>query len=726
MTNDRDHSIRELGQARLTLRGDLIFAPQSFGGQGCYVVEDPLNSKFYRIGAAEYAFISLLDGRTSVAEAMQMTASASPAGGLSEQDAASVCKWLIDAELATTTESSSPDRLSNTAHSAARRRLWQQWNPVVVRLPLVRPDRFLEKLTPWLSWLYTVPAMVVWSIVLLLAAYHVTANWSCVAVSSQGVLAPSNWLWLGACWIVLKCVHELSHGIVCKRYGGTVREAGAMLIVLAPIAYVDVTSSWRFRSKWQRIYTAAAGMYVELFIAAVAALVWAWTDSGVVNHVCFNAALMASVTTILFNANPLMRFDGYYILSDWLEIPNLYSAGQQCLRDLARRHMLGIRAALPAASPTRRWFIGLYAVAALVWRVIVCAGLIVVAATLLHGAGIVLAAFAIVAWTVVPAARFVKQLCYGKSWERPNWTRFGTTVVVAASLLLAFFVVIPWPGASRAPAVVEYSPLTVVRAGTAGFVSEVRIRAGQFVKQGEVLAVLRNEELEFELADLQLALAQSQLLSRVAEQKEKLAEQQAEWEKAEALKKRIAEKQQQVDRLLVRAPRSGKVIGRDLDTLSGTYVNEGTQLLAIGEETQKELQISVAQDDLDAFTTRVGQPVNVRFPGTGRRNCRLVKLEPRAKLEPPHASLCAPLGGPLAVTKKETAADASQDPSKQYEFVTPRFTGTVELAAPQAGDLHAGQLGNVSFCAFHETFGMHLYNAAANWLRDRIRAHRAE
>jgi putative peptide zinc metalloprotease protein len=726
MTTDRDYSIRELGQARLTLRGDLIFSPQSFGGLGCYVVEDPLNSKFYRIGAAEYAFISLLDGRTSVADAMQMTASASPGGGLSEQDAAAICKWLVDAELASTTESASPERLASAANKSARGRLWQQWNPIVVRLPMLRPDRFLERMTPQMSWLYTVPAFVVWSIVLLLAAYQVAANWSRFAASSEGVLAPGNWLWLGACWIVLKCVHELSHGVVCKKYGGTVREAGVMLIVLAPIAYVDVTSSWRFRSKWQRIFTAAAGMYVELFIAAVAALVWARTDSGVINHLCFNAMLMASLTTILFNANPLMRFDGYYILSDWLEIPNLYSAGQQFLRDLARRHVLGIRGASPAGSPTRRMFIRVYAVAALVWRVIVCAGLFVVAVTLLHGAGIVLAAFAVVAWAVVPVARFVYQLWCGKSWERPNWFWFSTAVALAASLLLALFVVIPWPGASRAPAVVEYSPLTIVRAGTAGFVSEVHVRGGQFVEQGQVLAVLRNEQLEFELADLQLALQQSQLLSRVAEQKQKLAEQQAEQEKAEALKKRIEERQQQVNRLLVRAPRSGKIIGRDLDTLSGAYLKDGAQILAIGNEAQKELQISVAQDDLDAFTTRVGQTVYVRLPGSGRLECRLAKLEPRAKLEPSHASLCAPAGGPLVVRKKEAAADASQDPSQQYEFVAPRFTGTLELAAAQAGDLHAGQLASVSFRSYHETFGLHLFNAAVKWMRDRIRAQRTE
>ena len=134
------------------------------------------------------------------------------------------------------------------------------------------------------------------------------SDWDRFTASAEGVLAPSNWFWLAAAWLMLKVVHEVSHGLACKKYGGSVRETGMVLILFVPIFYVDVTSSWRFRSKWHRIHTAAAGMYAELGAAALALLVWSRVDAGVLNHLLYNIVLMAGLMTLLFNANPLMRF----------------------------------------------------------------------------------------------------------------------------------------------------------------------------------------------------------------------------------------------------------------------------------------------------------------------------------------------------------------------------------------------------------------------------------
>ncbi len=408
-----NYAVAELGRTRITLRRDLVFRSQTFAGQRCYIIEDPLNSKFYRAGLTEYAFISLLDGKTSITEALRLMASSAPGFAFSEQDAAVICSWLIEAELASTAESSSPNRLRQAATAAQRSRFWQRCNPITVRVPLMRPDRLFDALAPRLGWLYTWPVFAAWSLLLLLAGSQVAANWDSFIASAAGVLVLDNWLWLGLCWVLLKFVHELSHGVVCKRYGGEVREAGLLLILLAPIAYVDVTSSWRFRSKWQRMHTAAAGVYLELLLAAVAVLLWSTTGPGLVNHVCFNVAIMASATSLIFNVNPLMRFDGYYLLSDWLEIPNLYSVGQSYLRYLGRKYLLGATASAPSWSAGRGVFIPLYALATLVWRIVVCASLIVAATTWYHGAGMVLAVAAIVAWCGAQRPALGGPLCKG-------------------------------------------------------------------------------------------------------------------------------------------------------------------------------------------------------------------------------------------------------------------------------------------------------------------------
>jgi len=328
MHDPSDPAVREFGATRLALRGDLIFTPQAAGGEAYYMVEDPLNSRFFRLGRAEYTLASLLDGRTSIHEALAHLSTVFPHHHLTEHDAAGLCRWLVEMDLAQTAESSQAHRLARTADKAERRRWLARFNPLAFRLPLFGcPDRALAALASWLGWLYSPAAFAGWLALVAIGAYRIFSAGDRFAASSQGIFAPDNWVWLVACWGALKGVHELSHGLACKRYGGAVREMGVLFMLFAPLAYVDVTSSWRFRARWQRIVVAAAGMYVELAIAAIAAIVWSETDSGWLNNLCYNAVVMAGFTTLVFNANPLMKFDGYYILSDALSLPNLYTNG---------------------------------------------------------------------------------------------------------------------------------------------------------------------------------------------------------------------------------------------------------------------------------------------------------------------------------------------------------------------------------------------------------------
>ena len=216
-------------------------------------------------------------------------------------------------------------------------------------------------------------------------------------------------------------LHETAHGLACKRFGGTVGSAGFTLLFFMPLAYVDVTSSWRFRSKWQRIATAAAGIYAELFVASIATMVWAASSPGTLQTMALNIALTAGVSTLVFNANPLVRFDGYFILSDLLEMPNLYSCGQQWMADFLQWHVLGRETATPAWPRKKAWIIRVYAVAALAWRVLFfltfALGLI---GTLGH-LGMVLAAVLLgFAWglPVVQTVRRLSRMAAGQADER--------------------------------------------------------------------------------------------------------------------------------------------------------------------------------------------------------------------------------------------------------------------------------------------------------------------
>ena len=719
-----DHSIREPGRLVLTLRGDLVFSPRTSGQDTYYLVEDPFNSKFYRLGVAEYGFVSLLDGKTSISQAMRLLSTAMPDHGITDHDSVAICQWLIDSDLAHTRESGSADRLARSASDAGRREVAARLNPLVHKLALGNPDRVLDAVRPWIGWLHSPFAIGLWLVLVFLALLQVSQRWEQFAAASQGIFAPSNWIWLAACWLGLKIVHESAHGLVCRRYGGVVREYGVLFILFAPLAYVDVTSSWRFRSKWQRIHTAAAGMYIEILVAAIAGLVWCHVSAeSQLSHVCYNLVIMASLTTILFNANPLMKFDGYYILSDLVGITNLYANGQQYVQYWCRKFLMSLPATLPAWSGRTRTIIGCYGVASLCWRVLICVCLVVTASTLFHGAGIVLAVAAMVMWIGVPAVRFVRFLFCGKPGEQPNKLRFLSIAGSGALIAVMLLGVVPWPGASQAPAIVEFSQHSVVRADSPGFIEQIPVQSGDHVEAGDILAVLHNDVLKKEFAEIEIAIEKSELQSRALENQGKLAAQQSEDKRREALGKQLAEKRDEVERLTIRAPHGGTILGRNLDNLIGTYAEKGFELLSIGSDNGKEIRVSISQNDVDAFSNRIGSDVKVHLMHAGKLSCELSKINPRASHEPTHPALCAINDGPLPVKNSVSQSDDETSKENPYELLAPRFEGVVKLTDEQSQSIHAGECCTISFRPCHRPIGVHLYVEFSRWVREKVRVH---
>jgi putative peptide zinc metalloprotease protein len=720
MGPDFDHGILEATRTRLKLRDDLVFTPQLDDAKPGCVVEDPVKSKYYRVGLAEYTFLSMFDGGTTVEEALALTARALPESSLSAQDATALCRWLVETELAHTEASTCPERVAESAARVRSQNRFERLNPVMFRFSLGSPDRLVEKILPWIGWLYTAPMMVMWAGCVGFGAYQIAVHWDRFVLASEGVFSPGRWVWLALGWLVLKVLHELSHAAACKRYGGPVRDAGVLLILFAPIAYVDVTSSWRFRSKWHRIATAAAGIYAELWVAALAAVAWSRTDTGAINDLCFHLIVMASLTTLVFNANFLMRFDGYYIVADLLGIPNLYPLGQQYPRYLARRYLMGVSVASPAWPEGKGVVVRVYGLAALVWRVVVYAGLLIGATALFHGAGVVLALAVGVLWIGLPAIHGVKYLLVGKGAERPNRLRFALLVGMifgAVALVLA----LPWPGAYTAPALVEFSPPVVVRTKSPGFVKEIRVREGQVVEPGQVIVVLANEQLNQELTDVELAIEQSRLRARIAHQRDEMASYQAEQKKVEGLDKQRREKLAEVEQLTIRAPSGGQVVARNLSSLQGTHLKVGTEVVSIGNEIEKEFRVSIRQDDVARVLKHLQGEVHVRVPGGGQMRCKLTKVTPRASREPLHLALCAPFGGSLTVRKRTDEERTGQEASEDYELLTPHFTATLSLSADQGRQLRAGQRGTVAFDARGEAVGSHLLEMLTRYLRNALK-----
>ena len=219
---------------------------------------------------------------------MSRTASLSGADALSEADSAAIAKWLIDSQLATTSASRSTGRQTEMAGRARRRKLLSRLNPISPRIPLLKPDEILTGLTPLCGWTFGPIGRALWLAVVLLAAFTALSHARELRSDANFVFSPDNWLWLSGTWLLLKIAHETAHGMACKRCGGSVREAGVVFILFVPLPYVDVTSAWRFSSRWKRILVSAGGMYAELFLAALATFVWKYSDTGMLRQSAIN------------------------------------------------------------------------------------------------------------------------------------------------------------------------------------------------------------------------------------------------------------------------------------------------------------------------------------------------------------------------------------------------------------------------------------------------------
>lgn len=705
-----DHTTRELTQARLTLRANLIFTPQRYGDEVYYHVEHPDRNRFFRIGLAEYTFISLLDGDTSVAQAASLAARALGANAFTQTEAVSICSWLLENDLAATDSTTDPTRDRPEADRRFGRP--RSWNPFWMRVPLANPGRLLDALVPVVGWMHTAGFAVVVLIACTAAVVALAGDWNRFETASTGVFAPDNWLWLGLSWLGLKFVHELSHAVACRKRGGAVNEMGVIFILLAPLAYVDATSSWRFRSRWERIHVAAAGMYVELLIAAAAALWWTQTDSPLVAQILHAVVVAASVSTLVFNANPLMRFDGYYILSDLAGVPNLYAAGQEFMRKAALRLFFGTR------QPPVEWrgrkgvFVRVYGIAAFAWRILVTATLLIGASVLFHGLGVVLAATAAVMWFGRPAWSLVRTLRRKLDGDPSTVVRAAAVTATLAGLAYVAFAFVPWPFARRAPGVVEFVPSAVVRAEAPGFVREILVRDGQIVEQGELLAVVSNRKVQIEERDLELAVEQSTAKRRIHIDRRENALAQVEAENGRALEKQIAEARRRVEKLTILAPISGRVTARDLARRRKTWLKEGDVLLEIGGVEGKELRVAIAQSDVDAFRSSLGRPAAVRLLSGAVFEGRILRLNPRATKTPYDAGLVSPNGGPLTV-RQSTAPDGDSEPT--YELLEPHFEAFVSIPHEVQTGAIPGVLGTASTGGFREPVGKALYRIVSGW-----------
>ncbi len=681
------------------LRGVVQVFRQSYRGQTWHVLRDPGNNQFFRLDESAYRFVSLLDGKRTVGDAWntvgEQLGDAAPTQGEAIQLLGQLyTSNLITAELP-------PD--AEGMFDRYKRRIQRQvggylMNIMFAKIPLIDPERFLEKWKHAVSWVFGPVGIALWLVLLGIGGWHLAGRGDDLFRQAGNVLDPSNLFYLYGGFVIAKVIHELGHGFAVKRFGRServeaeVHTIGVMLLVLMPVPYVDASASWAFRNKWRRAFVGAAGMYVELAVAAIAAVVWArTTDGSAVHALAYNVMFIASVSTILFNANPLIRFDGYYILSDLTETPNLYQRSNDYLKYLVKKFVYRVRNPRSSAHrPAERWWLTVYGVASFIYRIFLFAGILLFVADKLFFVGMVMAAVSIIAWVFVPLGKWVKYLLLDAELERTRGLAQLASVGFVAALLAAAGY-IPLPDRARATGLVEPTRFEPVYAGTDGFVVTV---APQRTQAEALLAVdSDNADLLAERDTLAATIRRLEAERRKA-RLEGVAESQMVDDQIAALRARVDRANREIDRLLTRLTGEGVWVPAEEDRLAGRFVRRGDALGVVAS-----LDDTIIRAAADQYlgpqlkdTTLTTQEVEIKTPGRPDVTYRGVieTVSDVGREELPSAALGYAAGGPIAT---DLTDPEGRKAAEQFFEVKVRPTELPDGAPP----LRAGQRVTIRF-----------------------------
>ena len=700
----------DLRHAALRIVPDVVVVPQSSGARDVVHLELSREGKFFRIGFREYRFLSLLDGQTSFATALALAAQADPAQALTEREAEELVRSLATQGLLAVHQ---PGQAPLLARRGPQGQDMGLPNLFWLRLPFGSPDRWLRGITPFFSWLFSPGALFALMIAIVWAVGWVLREWDVLVQALQPLALPQHWHGLLIAWVGLKLAHELGHGVASHRYGVRVRDSGILFLLGAPLAYVDVTHAWSLSCPRKRMVIAAAGMVVELWLAIGALLLWQWVHEPVWRFYLLNVVVMASVSTVLFNANPLMRFDGYYLLSDGVGIPNLYREGAEVVRQAGDACFWGrVGEGGVHYAGWRRVFIVAYGWAAWVWKGVVCVGLIAAASTLWAGAGMVVAGLGTLLWFVRPVTAWLQRLGREYIECRRAFYRCAAVLSLGLVVVVSTWELLPCPAPLSVPGVVEDSDSQTVRAPSEGWVIDVCVEEGAEVAAGDALLRLRNYERRVEWEEVQHRVAASLAKIDIARDAHLPGEVALERERLRRLRERLRLLGDEQRSLVIRAPTAGVVVARRLRDRLGTRVDAGEELLRIISSDAKELILAIADDDVDEVVRHVGRPLRIRIGSRPVIQGVLERVDPRGSHRLPHPSFSAEAGGPLAMQPGPSSDD---DTAPRMQLCEPHFKAIVSLEPAAAAALFSGERACAQFGTRSERLGSWIHRSLEDW-----------
>ena len=669
---------------KLRLRAHARFHRTIFRGQVWYVLQDRTSGRFHRFSPEAHLLVGLMDGRRTLEE-VWTTASAKLGDDALTQD--EVIRLLGQLHAADVLFGDIPPDIGELADRGRRQRRKRLMagllNPLAIRVPLLDPDEFLNATAPIARLIFSGLGATLFLLLVGYALLLAGQNWEGLSGDiTDRVLAAENILLLLITYPLVKVVHELGHAWAVKRWGGEVHEIGVMLLVFMPVPYVDASDSMSFASKWRRAVVGGAGILVELALASLAMIVWVNAEPGLVRAFAFSVMLICGISTVLFNGNPLLRFDGYYVLSDLIEIPNLAARANNHIGYLVQRHAFGVRSAEPVAmAPGEAPWLFCYAIASFFYRMLVAFAIALLVGTQFFVIGVLIAIWSIVLMAVVPLFKWLRFLVTSPALRRHRGRAFAVT---GGALAIGFGLVfvLPLPNATMAEGVVWVRGEAAIFSGAEGVV--VALLAAPNSDVAAEAPLLR-------LEDPALGARARMLTARVAE----LEAHHAMRDVSDPVRARVtleeltlaradlAAAEERLALLTIRARTEGRLTLRRPEELLGRFIRKGELIGHVVRHDDPVIRVAVPENEADLVLqgTR-GIAVRAASLRAEARPARVERIGARLEDSVPSPALSVQGGGSIALDPTDPAHQRTIGRFLHMDLV---FDGAAQ-AAPRFGE----------------------------------------
>ncbi|MCE5334116.1 MAG: peptidase M50 [Desulfobacteraceae bacterium] len=596
------------------LRGQLRIERHYYRDELWYVLQDNATGNTYRFTPLFYEVLGRMDGKRTVQELWDIVAEHQEDDfSVTQGEMVRLLSQLHSSDILVCNLPPDTAELFKRRRKVERSKKWLNLrNPMSVRFRLFDPETFLAQTARYIKPFFSFWGALAWVAVVAAAVVTAGIHWSELTEDVMDkVLSAQNLLLMWVVFPAVKVLHEFGHAYAVKVWGGEVHEMGIMLLVFMPVPYVDASASSAFREKWRRICVSAAGMMVELFIASLALFVWLNVVPGITRSIAFNVIFIASVSTILFNANPLLRYDGYYILADIIEVSNLAQRSRQYLQHLVKQYAFKAKNLTPPyVAPGEHVWLMIYCVTAFIYRLFLYAGIVLFVAGKFFFIGILLGIWTCTSMFVLPVFKGLQFVLFSPAIRIMRARAVSIAGGLAAAILSLLFL-IPFPLRTVTEGVIWAPEESLVRAGMPGFLDRVTAVPDSRVKKGDLLIECSDPSLSANVKMLEAKLREVEAMFSIQMSMDP-GRARMVWEEITQLNAALARAKEQLDDLKVRSPGDGILVVPSYSDLPGRFIKKGELLAYVVSSRNPTVRVIALQKDVDLIRKRTGS-VQVRL-----------------------------------------------------------------------------------------------------------------